>query len=586
MRNLRAIGILAVVLAAPPLRGAEKEAIDRAVERGIKSLLALQKTDGSWPDSPGMTSLAGVTLLECDIPPGDPAIQRAAEFVRKDVLTTNQVYTICTAIFFLDRLGEPVDIPLIEALTVRLLYGQMETGAWAYMCSFGAVSGDEVKRLEAHYQKPRQKNPPATTGTRSVTDLAPEIQQRLRQVRLQTGENGGPGDHSNTQFASLALWVGRRQGVPVDRALALLDAHYRTTQNADGGWGYRLSSVGLGAADTTPGMTCAGVLGLSVAQGMVLATGRTAGPNVRQAFDPAHDVALRKALARVSLNVGGPIQKLGGKDIYFLWSLERILVAMDIERLGGKDWYKWGSELLLANQQANGSWPGEHSSYGADTCFALLFLRKANLAGDLTNLLKKDFVLKAGGPIDKDPKKPPVDPKDPKKPPVDPKDPMKPPIDMGPAKAPAETRPTFTQPQSARLAESLVKATSAGQVDLFDKLRQGKGVEYTEALAGAIPQLSGDGKRKAREVLAERLTRMKADTLSHYLQDDDVEIRRAAALASGTREFKDQVPQLIELLGDPDQGVVLAAHTALKAMTGQKIGPAAEPWRSWWKAKK
>ena len=43
------------------------------------------------------------------------------------------------------------------------------------------------------------------------------------------------------------------------------------------------------------------------------------------------------------------------------------------------------------------------------------------------------------------------------------------------------------------------------------------------------------------------------------------------------------MPQIIELLSDADQGVVLAAHTALKAMTGQKIGPTPEPWRAWWK---
>ena len=76
---------------------------------------------------------------------------------------------------------------------------------------------------------------------------------------------------------------------------------------------------------------------------------------------------------------------------------------------------------------------------------------------------------------------------------------------------------------------------------------------------------------------------MTADTIARYLKDDDVEIRRAAALASGTREFKDQLPRLIDMLSDRDQGVVLAAHAALKAMTGQTFGPSPEPWRVWMK---
>jgi hypothetical protein len=328
-------------------------------------------------------------------------------------------------------------------------------------------------------------------------------------------------------------------------------------------------------------MTCAGVLGLSVAHGMTLMSGKPPGPNARPTLDPVKDVNLRNALARIARNVDNPpslrklpVPKLKEKDIYFLWSLERIMVAMDKDKIGGKDWHNWGAELLFANQGSDGRWNAEFGASGADTCFALLFLVKANLANDLTALMKKNFVLKAGGTID-------VEPAKPTKPEI--RDPVKPSTDTPAIKPFTETRPTFTQPQSARLAESLLKATSAKQGQILDQLRDAKGVEYTEALAGAIPQMTGDGRRKAREALAERLTRMKADTLALYLKDDDTEIRRAAALAAGTREFKDQVPQIIELLSDPDQGVVLAAHTALKSMTGQKIGPSPEPWRTWWK---
>ena len=44
--------------------------------------------------------------------------------------------------------------------------------------------------------------------------------------------------------------------------------------------------------------------------------------------------------------------------------------------IGGKDWYRWGAEILVANQQPNGNWqnggyPG--SSNTLDTCLALLF---------------------------------------------------------------------------------------------------------------------------------------------------------------------------------------------------------------------
>ncbi len=93
---------------------------------------------------------------------------------------------------------------------------------------------------------------------------------------------------------------------------------------------------------------------------------------------------------------------VGGKAYYFLWSLERVAVALDLDTLGGKDWYGWGSEIVVANQAADGSWHGEYPAT-ADTCFALLFLKRANLTADLTAGLKGKthdpgaITLKAGG---------------------------------------------------------------------------------------------------------------------------------------------------------------------------------------------
>jgi hypothetical protein len=122
-------------------------------------------------------------------------------------------------------------------------------------------------------------------------------------------------------------------------------------------------------------------------------------------------------------------------------------------------------------------------------------------------------------------------------------------------------------------------------------------VTFTEALATALPKLNGDAKRKAREALADRLTRMKAQTLGRYLEDEDTEIRRAAALACAMKDCKDHIPDLIRLLGDREGPVARAAHAALKELSGQDLGPRADAdgaerdravaaWRAWWKGQK
>jgi hypothetical protein len=78
-------------------------------------------------------------------------------------------------------------------------------------------------------------------------------------------------------------------------------------------------------------------------------------------------------------------------DLYFLWSLERVAVLYGLREIEGRDWYGWGKEILLANQQPRGNWQGSSypgSSPVPDTCFALLTLVQANLAKDLTSKLQ------------------------------------------------------------------------------------------------------------------------------------------------------------------------------------------------------
>ena len=69
----------------------------------------------------GITSLATLTLLECDVAADDPAVKLAVQFVRTGAVKETQTYSLALAIFLLDRLGEPADVALIrDPLTIRL----------------------------------------------------------------------------------------------------------------------------------------------------------------------------------------------------------------------------------------------------------------------------------------------------------------------------------------------------------------------------------------------------------------------------------------------------------------------------------
>jgi HEAT repeat protein len=118
----------------------------------------------------------------------------------------------------------------------------------------------------------------------------------------------------------------------------------------------------------------------------------------------------------------------------------------------------------------------------------------------------------------------------------------------------------------------------------------------TQVLLEAIPKLEGDINKKAREALADCMSRMTSATIRERLGDDDPEMRRAAALAAAMKEDTSHVPKLIELLDDSETSVSRAAYAALKSLSGKDFGPtrdaseaaraeAVAAWKAWWKEK-
>src|SRR5262245_63461131 len=114
-----AVGLL--VLTCIPARAVDKTVIDRAADRGVAALRALQQTDGTWNYTEiGATALAALAMLECDVPKNDRSIVAAARAVREAGLSETKTYSLALSILFLDKLDEPTDTPLIESLVVRL----------------------------------------------------------------------------------------------------------------------------------------------------------------------------------------------------------------------------------------------------------------------------------------------------------------------------------------------------------------------------------------------------------------------------------------------------------------------------------
>ena len=323
--------------------------VNEAVDRGIVFLFKTQGIWGTWTDDAkkhpiGYAALPGLTLLECGEPKDHPAVRPAASFVRQNCARLDATYELALAILFLDRLGDPADEKLIQTLALRLIAGQSSTGGWNYHCPI--LSSQQSQQLLAALRGDFKK---------ASASLAP-----LRNLPV----NREPSDNSNSQFATLALWVAQRHGLPVRRTLARIALRFDTSQNRDGSWGYRYRYGG--GEPESPSMTCVGLLGLAIGHGVAadneaneiptLALDRAQAAAVAAFHPPSsflllalerverkqarerakkrgNDPRILNGFLALSKHVGEPVGRtkaIPQHDLYFMWSLERVAVLYDL----------------------------------------------------------------------------------------------------------------------------------------------------------------------------------------------------------------------------------------------------------------
>jgi hypothetical protein len=637
---VRAVGLVGLVLigSAPGASAANQKEIDEAIKRGAEALKAKYGRGAAAvplmvPDAAhgiGPTALAGLALLEAKVPGTDPALKLITEQVRDAAYRQNKTYQIALCLMFLDRFGEPADVPLIQALALRLLAGQTKDGGWNYD-SVTAIPPADEQRLRAGLKDTQLVAGSASGGGKGPPKLHPEVEKYGQ--TLQSPANGSGGDNSNTQFATLAVWMARKHGVPADNALDALERRFMASQDPrTGNWSYSLppaNSINVVMPPGSPSMYCSGLLAMST--GLARREERqlankpppkhdTAPKTETKPDDPfynppagekpppkpaagrpadARDLVVQRAFAGLGLTLADQIRGkglivptnaiLGTGDLYFLWSLERVGVIYGVDKIGGFDWYDLGSTALVRSQNADGTW-NFGKTFGAEvnTAFAVLFLCKANLARDLSSKVQKDPTsteMRAGaGPSATDllPNRPPTSAT---------------PTGTDTAAPAPITLPNPSGDAAVALASEMLRASGADWVRRLNEARDGKGTHFTRALVVAAENAEGDRKKQARDALAERLCRMTPATLRTMLGADEAELRRAAALACAMKDDKDHVPDLIAALEDKDESVVRAARAGLKSLTGKDLGPApgasaaqkaaaVRAWREWYNKEK
>ena len=524
---MRFVGLLALVilvLAAPrgPAAGEEPQGdkvqktfndlypvefrsrVNAGIDRGRDWLLRAQRPDGTWhvlrhhSQYPmGTTALVTLTLLKCGVPADDPHIAKAFAYLRG--LPMRSTYSVALLLMALDAKYAPARDPFeVEAVD-----------------RYGTHEGPDP--CEQHI---------------APGDLAWMRAGVAWLTEQQTAEGtwrypGGGFDLSNTQFALLGLHAGTRCGVKV-KASVWLDAlrALLAFQDKEGEpvsykanevrgryrfeWTERAFARGFGymtdRAEPSASMTTAGITSVVICQSRLW---KSRGFTGELRADTRRSI--RDAVAWLQQNFtvrNNP----GGSDhwtTYYLYGLERAGILGRFRFLGLHDWYKEGADVLLEEQRPPGDWHGD----GADTCFALLFLKRA------TSRMREPVITPSSASGGRMPETEP-----------------------GPARAPAtEPDPKTTAALLLAVAQAIRTLDSEDPDEAFLACQRLGRLEHLRAVAPLVRTL----KRHA---------------------DDDV--RTAAAVALGRLRAAAAAPDLIDALTDPDALVRHAAEAALRRITG------------------
>ena len=341
-----------------------------AIERGVAFLRTLQKGTGTFEPHgnhvAGTTALSLYTLLACDVPRDDPQVARGLAWLeRQDLRAT---YDLATALLAMERAH--------------------------------VTPGDDgsVKRAGADMPKPRRK-------------WVEECAKRLETSALAPGSWGYPNpdsdryrsDTSNTQFAVLGLRSAARLGIPVrDETWEGVARHFALCRDPEAprgkvrlgsesgfrggkgetereartaaGFRYRPSEPNSHGAMTTAAIAC-------------LAVARDELRRSRTAKFPPREAALYEEMitgAWAWIDARYAVDRHPGHEAnewvhFWLWSLERAGVLSDVRTVGGRDWYFDGATELISRQESRGAWDEGGAPATTETCFALLFLRRATV---------------------------------------------------------------------------------------------------------------------------------------------------------------------------------------------------------------
>ncbi|MBI2920420.1 MAG: hypothetical protein HYY18_04985 [Planctomycetes bacterium] len=365
----------------------DQKDIDAAIDRGANWLA--KNYGNGWAAGNQQMELVMYTLYHSATFPRDHKLfLDGVERLKTQKL--EKTYNVALTAMFLEAYDRVANQKRIAECAQFLVDNQCENGQWSY--------GEPFPGLEA---------PPDVNSGGSGARAGGGGTGAMKRVPIKRNRRGPPtGDHSNTQYAILGLRSCAAAEVIIPKE-TWKEAHdiLEEAQDDKGGFSYSYAykaksgeEAKKGGQKTTNtkfgpyGSMTAGCTGSLIICKYYLKTHYGEKQDFRkdksikdgiewiaEHFTVEENPEYEKNKATASVRTGDKYTW----HYYFLYALERVGMLGEYPAFGRHDWYDVGARWLLAKQEAAGSWRaiGAQGMGGpdavTDTCFAILFLRRA-----------------------------------------------------------------------------------------------------------------------------------------------------------------------------------------------------------------
>jgi len=378
MRGLLALLVLSISgssFAQDPKPGqahpkVDQSKVDAAIDRGAAYLLSngVGRTfSHNHAKDLSDDDLVFYTLIHAGVDYNHETFKKLLEQAEKAPLRlTYRVVLTAMALETLDR-GKHQN--RIADCAQFLADNQAANGQWFY--------GEETKLPEREKPKPEKQDTPTGPGANDKPPPKPSGGTRpLPKIRI-TQKRPGPatGDNSNSQYAALGIRACVNAGIEFDPKIIVKAVEWwEKCHHKQGGWPYCFQgqythdNFTVTGDDPYGSMTAGGLGSMCIYRWLL-----------RQ--DYKRDKCVVNAMNWMSSNLKfneNPRHKDPGQWLYYwIYAVERAGMLYGTEKFGTHEWYPEGANWLLKEQKGDGSWCGKDNNSVEDTCFAILFLRRA-----------------------------------------------------------------------------------------------------------------------------------------------------------------------------------------------------------------